>query len=145
MANSCVISIILDSRRIKKNGKYPVKLRIFTNSPKKQKHYTTVFEYTASEFYQIWESKKTRKEYKDQRLQLQNLEVKANEMAKRLSPFTFEKFEHQLYGIDKGSSVEIAYYYALTIKRLNQNNQIRTSSSYELSLKSLQKFHGKKK
>ena len=144
MANSFVISLILDTRRVKKNGKYPIKLRAFTNSPKKQKYYPTIFEYTESEFRQIWESKKPRKEFKDQRLQLQNLELKANEMAKRLSPFTFEKFEQQLYGFDKGSSVEISYYYALAINRLNQNNQIRTASSYELSLKSLQKFHGKK-
>src|SRR5690606_35289512 len=104
MANSFVISLILDIRRVKKNGTYPVKLRAFTNSPKKQKYYSTVFEYTESEFRQIWESKKPRKEYKDQRLQLQTLELKANEMAKRLSPFTFEKFEQQLYGLDKGST-----------------------------------------
>ena len=145
MANSFVISLILDIRRVKKNGKYPVKLRTFTNSPKKQKYYPTIFEYTESEFRQIWESKKPRKEFKDQRHQLQNLELKANEMAKRLSPFTLEKFEQQLYGLDKGNAIEIPYYYALAINRLNQNNQIRTASSYELSLKSLQKFHGKKK
>jgi len=145
MNNTFAISIFLDTRRIKDNGKYPVKLRVFTNAPKKQKLYPTVFDFTKSEFKQIWESQKPRKEHKDLRFQLQNLELKAVEMAKRLSPFTFEKLELQLYGLDKGSTIEVSYYYALAINRLNKNNQIRTAASYELSLKSLQKFHGKKK
>src|SRR5690554_2089258 len=145
MANSFVISIVLDTRRAKNSGKYPVKLRVFMSSPKTQKYYPTVFEFSKSEFSKVWESKKPRKEHKDLRLQLQNLEFKANEMARRLSPFTLDKFEQQLYGIDKGNSIEVSYYYALAINRLQQNDQIRTASSYELSLKSLQNFHGKKK
>lgn len=145
MANSFVITIVLDTRRAKNSGKYPVKLRVFTNSPKTQKYYPTVFEFSKSEFNKVWEAKKPRKEHKDLRLQLQNLEFKANEMARRLSPFTLDKFEQQLYGIDKGNSIEVSYYYAMAINRLQQNDQIRTASSYELSLKSLQNFHGKKK
>lgn len=144
MQNPCVITIILDTRRLKKNGKYPVKLRVFTNSPKIQKYYSTVFEFTKDEFNKIWETKKPRKEHKDLRLKLQNLEFKANEMAKRISPFTFEKFEQHLYGIEKGDSIEIAYYYAVAINKLIQNAQLRTASNYEYSLKSLQNFHGKK-
>jgi integrase/recombinase XerD len=145
MANSFVISIVLDTRRAKNSGKYPVKLRVFMSSPKTQKYYPTVFEFSKAEFSKVWEAKKLRKEHKELRLQLQNLEFKANEMARRLSPFTLDKFEQQLYGIDKGNSIEVSYYYAMAINRLQQNDQIRTASSYELSLKSLQNFHGKKK
>lgn len=145
MQNPCVITIILDTRRLKNSGKYPVKLRVFTNSPKVQKYYPTVFEFSKDEFHRIWETKKPRKEHKDLRLQLQNLEFKANEMASRISPFTFEKFEQHLYGIDKGDTIEIDYYYALAMNKLIQNAQIRTASNYEFSLKSLKKFHGKKK
>src|SRR5690554_6877280 len=63
------ISIVLDKRRAKKNGKYPVKLRVFTPEPKKQKLYQTVHEYTA-EVFDILRPKKNEdlsKEEKKQR------------------------------------------------------------------------------
>ena len=51
-----VISIYLDTRRKKKNGKYPVKLRVFATTTKMQKLYNTSFEFTEVEFDSIWKT-----------------------------------------------------------------------------------------
>ena len=46
MEQECFISIYLDTRRSKANGKFPVKLRVFTPHPRKQKLYNTFYEPT---------------------------------------------------------------------------------------------------
>ncbi len=46
MTQEYSISIYLDTRRAKSNGKYPVKLRVFTPNPRKQKLYPTIFDFT---------------------------------------------------------------------------------------------------
>ena len=58
------ITITLDKRRMKKNGKYPLKLQVFQPNPRKQKLYPTIFEFTEKEFKGVWKSLKIREEYK---------------------------------------------------------------------------------
>ena len=67
MTTDCSISIYLDTRRQKESGKFPVKLRVFTSLPRKQKLYSTKFEFTQKEFEAIWEKVKPRKAYKEVR------------------------------------------------------------------------------
>ena len=56
MKQEYAISIYLDTRREKASGKYPVKLRVFTSTPRKQKLYPTKFEFTKKEFQSIWQT-----------------------------------------------------------------------------------------
>ena len=46
------ISIKLDVRRIKSSGKYPVKLRVYTKFPRKQKLYFTGIDLSKKEYKQ---------------------------------------------------------------------------------------------
>ena len=137
------ISIYHDKRRKKSNGKYPVKLRVFTHIPRKQKLYTTIFEFDENEFKSIWETTKPRKEYKPIRLKLQSIENRANEIAENLNPFDFETFERLMYGGLKAKNNSVAFYYENAIAYYKRNNRIGTASNYEFSLKSLLEFHGK--
>jgi len=137
------ISIYLDTRRAKKNGKYPVKLRVFTKQPRKQMLYPTAFELTESEFKSIWETTKPRNEYKEMRLKLQAIETKANETAQRINPFTYESFERALYANISAKERNVNYYYSIAIDGYKTNKQIGTASNYDLSLKSLLDFHNK--
>src|SRR5690554_7436944 len=78
------ISIYLDTRRIKKNGKFPVKLRVATPFLRtKQKLYKTKYEFDKKEFEAIMiinpyapneNKKKQTKEYVDRR----NVKIKLN-------------------------------------------------------------------
>lgn len=137
------ISIYLDTRRVKKNGKFPVKLRVFISYPREQKFYNLPFEYTEAEFKDVWETKKPRKHYKEDQIKLQSILSKANLIAASLETFTIGEFENLLFSNKSLNKKEISYYYNKHINRLKENNQIGTALNYELSLKSLQSFYGK--
>ena len=93
MKNEVFISIYLDTRREKANGKFPVKLRVFTPLPRKQKLYKTFYNFTESEFDAVWISPKTKTEHKAIKHELQLIEKKAVEISDTLDIFTFEAFE----------------------------------------------------
>tara|TARA_B110000285_G_C15138189_1_gene628678 strand:- start:3840 stop:5075 length:1236 start_codon:yes stop_codon:yes gene_type:complete len=135
------ISIYLDKRRAKKNGKYPVKLRVFTSSPRKQKLYPTKYEFTEAEFESVWV--KPTKNFKEERLSLQAIDKQAEEVAKTIKPFILLEFENRLFGSNSKNSNDINNYYQKAIDKYNKNQQISTSSNYDLSLKSLLKYHKK--
>lgn len=143
MTRDYIISMYLDIRRAKKNGRYPVKLRVFIPSTKTQKLYATTFDYTEKEFESIWETVKPRKEHVQERMKLQAIETKALEVADTLAKFSFESFESLLFSNKKKERGDIISYYNSAIEQYKRNNQIGTASSYELSLKSLLDFHNK--
>lgn len=130
------ISIVLDKRRAKSNGKYPVKLRVFTSTPRKQKLLPTDFEFTAEEYNELMTAEKPRKDKKEILLSLREIETKAIQTAKELNPFTIERFEKKLY-LTKSESTNIVYHYQNTIKALEANNQFGTANNYKLSIKSI--------
>ena len=143
MKGNCFVSIYLDIRRAKSNGKFPVKLRLFVKHPRKQKLYNTDFDLTEKEFKSIWETLKPRSEHKHIRKELQSIETRANEIVDSLKIFSFEAFETMLYGENYNFEKEIDYYYKTAIAHYKSNDRVNTASNYELSLKSLLKFHDK--
>lgn len=145
MIKDYFISIYLDTRRKKKNDKYPVKVRVFTPDPRMQKLYPTKFEFTETEYQNIWESKKPRREFQEDRLKLSAVEKLATDVAEKLSPFSFEKFEEVfLYNI-KPSDKDAVFLYKQAIAAYKKEGQIGTASNYECSLNSILKFHGEEK
>ena len=139
MEKEVFISLYLDTRRAKSNNRYPVKIRVFTTSPRKQKLYPTKFDFTEKEFESIWKTVKPRLEYKESRLELNAIEALAIETAKGITPFNFEEFDKKM-NRNKGEGQNVFYHYNLTIKQLLRNNQLGTASNYELSAKSLKHF-----
>lgn len=137
------ISIYLDTRRAKKNGKFPVKLRVFIPYPREQKFYSLPYEYTDIEFKNVWETNKPKKEYKEDNIKLHAILSKANRIASSLNFFTSKDFENLFFSNNNVSKNDISYYYQQYIKKLKENQQIGTAKNYEVSLKSLQLFHGK--
>ena len=137
------ISIYLDTRRVKKNGKFPVKLRVFIPYPREQKFYTLPFEFTETEFKEVWETKKPKKEFREDNIRLQAILSKANTVASSLDVFTTSEFENLFFSTKNINKKEISFYYHQYINHLKENNQISTASNYDLSLKSLQSFYGK--
>lgn len=139
MKQGYTISIYLDTRRAKANGKYPVKLRVYTSAPRRRKYYGTIFDFTEKEFEGIWRSAKPRKEQKDIRKQLLAIETKAENIAKKLNPFTFEQFEKELYR-NSGDGLKVKYHYENAVNELLKNNQIGTANTYQLAEKSIKRF-----
>lgn len=132
-------SIILDTRRPKKEGQYPVKLRVYSSQLQVKKLYATKYDLTEKEFASIWETEKPRNEYKQIRNELQAIELKADAVCKALSSFSFKEFEKK-YLRNTGDGANIMYQYGQTINRLKSQSSLGTASNYELSLKSLIAF-----
>lgn len=137
------ISIYLDIRRLKANGKYPVKLRVYDNVLKHQKLLPTSFEFTKDEFSSIWETLKPRGVNKELQIQLKALENKTIQTAESLSEFTIENLEDKLYNRRLSNKNDVSHWYSLAIEQYSKNSQIGTASNYELSIKSLLEFHKK--
>lgn len=133
------ISIYLDTRRAKANGKYPVKLRVFTSYPRNQKLYSTIFDFSKEEFNCIWNERRPKKKYQEKRDKLQTIEQNAKKVANNLDIFTFEEFEKKLFR-KIGDSTKIEYHYVKKIKELMDNKQIKTAKNYESSKKSFNTF-----
>lgn len=87
---STTISIILDTRRVKKADKYPVKLRV--TFQRVTEYYPTVFDLTKEEWGRLPASRIS-KELQPTRDKLKEIERKAENAVKGLSPFTFANFE----------------------------------------------------
>ncbi len=142
MEKNFSISIYLDTRRARKDGKYPMKLRVFTKFPRKQKLYSTSYAYTDNEFEDIWVNNK--KKYNKERLKLMALESQANEVAEQLPRFTFEAFEQKLFSQSAREST-VNSYYEKAIEEFRKNDQVNTAALYQLSLNNLIKHHGRVK
>jgi len=104
MEDNISISIYLDKRRVKKNGNYPVKLRVFLKNPRKQKFYPTQYDFTEIEFDKIFNAKKLSKEQKNIKMNLQALEAKAYKLAEKIRPFE-RKFTSEAMTKQASSSI----------------------------------------
>lgn len=133
------ISIYLDTRRSKKNGKFPVKLTVYDANNQKQKRYPTIFDFTESEFDSIWLTSKPRNEYKPTRKKIQAVLDRAEEIAAELNPFTFQQFEKKLFR-KKNDGLNINYHYDQMIFELVKRGRIGNASNYQLSRKSFNDF-----
>lgn len=146
MEKQVFITLYLDTRRTKANGKHPVKLRVFTPEPRIQKLYPTIYDFTEKEFQNVWITTKPTKENREIKEKLQALEKMAIEKAENLVPFSFEEFAESLKTV-RSDSQNVIFAYNKQIERLNSLDQIGTAQLYQLSLKSIltyaKEFSGK--
>ena len=91
------ISIVLDTRREKKNETYPVKLRVYSRLLQIAKMYSTGFDMTEREFESVWQTEEPRMKHQETRNMLDAIRVTAVEAAKETDPFSFETFEKKMH------------------------------------------------
>lgn len=140
-------NIILETRRPRSDGKYPVKLRL---TYKRERHYYTLrnkrgesIYLTESEFEKVM-GDRPRDDFKKLRLTLNAHEEKAIKDIESLPVFTFEKFERKYY--DKSeNSIDIISALQKKANLLKSEGRISTAMSYECSVNSLKKFTEKDK
>jgi integrase/recombinase XerD len=139
MRKDVTISVVLDKRRKNSLGKYPVRLRVFSPSPRTQKLYATEFELTPEEFEKTWNILKPRKAYKGMHDKFRALIAKAKDIEKDLNPFTFKQFEKLMFrGTGEGELIK--YHYKEIIRHFSSFNQFGSASNYHLSEKSIVEF-----
>lgn len=135
--DNIISSLYLDLRKVKKNGKYPLKIRLFNSKTRKQKFFPTNFEFTKEEHTAIL-SNKTKSD-KDWYLKLSSLLLKVNKAIDETKPFDFEVFENKLY--DKYSKADsVKSIYTEKINELIKSESIGTADMYKNSLRSIELF-----
>jgi len=140
------ICIILDQRREKLNGLYPVKLSVFSNYLKKRKKYSLSIDLTKDKFNQIWINGQTtnlRGENKELRIKLLKFVAKAEADVKAITNFSFDQFEKKYFRKTTDAN-NVFYHFEKVIKDNLQKNKIGTSESYKYTLKSLKDFANNK-
>lgn len=132
--------IVLDTRRAKKNGTYPVKLRL--TSRRKQKYYATKYSFSEEEFAQIIKHKPAKK-YKELQLKLQAIEARATEILESMPAFSFNLFQEHFTNGKTSNKVDYQDVYGAFeryIESLNKDGSAGTAKLYESGMRSLQSF-----
>ena len=132
--------IYLDTRRAKKDGSFPVKLRV--TFERKTRYFPLNFNFTESEFETVWTSPKPRGEAKEIRNQLYNEEEKAMNIIEDMTVFSFQAFEKKFLGPSYAKG-DIFAKYDQYIAELLKNDQVGTASVYRTSKRSIFKFLAK--
>lgn len=143
------ISFFHDTRREKASGKYPVKLRVYSTLHRKDRLYSlstlkegtdgVLTDLSIKEYQSILETTKTRSEFLVQKNVFEEIKVRAEKVAKKITRFNFEEFERKLFRTASDSD-NVFYHYDSIISKLTSNNQHGTKGVYELSVKAIKKY-----
>ena len=134
-------AILIDKRRAKKDGTYPVKLRVTFQG--EQRYYKNKYSYTEEMFNSIM-GEKTKKGYKEVKLKLNQLEQRAFAIINEMEDFSFSLFEKQ-FSVKPSDRSNIFYAFDQKIKELYDEGRIKTAKGYESSLASLKAYLNKDK
>lgn len=140
-----IIATILDSRHIKKSGKYPVKIRI--TFLRERKYYPIGVDLTEEEFSIVQNAEaikklptiRLRRHYSDLKMECDAQHIKAVNIIEKLPDFTFKLFERRYYSSQR-STENVYEYYDTVIKKLRQDGRMGTSDNYQCSMNSLKAF-----
>jgi site-specific recombinase XerD len=130
-------TMLLDTRKLKKDNNYPVKLRV--TFERKQKYYPTTHNLTKLEFERAMYGKNKTEKEKTLNAKIVAYENKALEVIEKLAFFTWQAFEKQYY-TNRGAKDTINLAFEERIKVLKEAGQIGTAVSYQCSKKSLDLF-----
>ena len=126
-----------DTRKSKKEEKYPVKIRVtFT---RQSKYYSTGIDLSEEEFGKIMYAKRRNDSEKEMFQKIQSFANKATDIVDKLPTFTFALFE-KLYIKNRGASDHITRAFDDYIAELRAQKSIRTSIGYNCAKVSLDKF-----
>jgi len=135
------VTIVLDKRSQKKDGTFPVKIRIWDCNTQRAIRYGTKLSLLESDFHSAWETVKPRKECQPLRKKLQGIVDDTQEAIDKLEHFTFEAYERKA-ATPKGEGQNVFWHYAQRVDELRASKQIGTANNYSLAAKSLKEYAG---
>lgn len=133
------IAIVQDTRREKKDKKYPIKLRVTYN--RTAKYFPANIDLTKDEFKNV-NSKRTMDTLLQVKSNIVEMEANATAIVKSLRPFSFAGFAKKF--IDNPISNDLlASLFSNQIKKLNRQGRIGTATCYQTCYNSLMDFDKK--
>ncbi|QMU30535.1 site-specific integrase [Adhaeribacter radiodurans] len=132
-------SIILDTRRVLKDGSYPVKLRL--THARQRKYFLTPYNLTEEDFAKV-KSDKPRGKFKELEITFQAIEQRAIDILKKLEVFTFDAFEKKFYNV--ASKQDVLSSIREKVAALKKEGRPGTAETYASTLTSLAAYTKKK-
>lgn len=129
-------TLILYQQREKKEGKYPVKVRV--TYLRKHRDLRTGLDLTLEEFNEA-SVLNPKKKYQEIKCKLDAINTKVKEVLDNINVFTFQKFEDGFFGKVKDAS-DIFPLFDEYIDNLKKDGQLKTAASYNTLMNSLKRF-----
>ena len=126
-------------RRAKRDGKFPVKIRVVYN--REHKDFKTGIDLDLEEYKNATEVK-PKKEFRDLGIKLNELQNRANKIIDNIGVFTFQKFEDAFYMRFKDSA-NIFPFFEDYINSLEKEGRLKTASSYSCTMRSIKSFQNR--
>ncbi len=134
--------VVHDTRRMKQDGTYPLKLRI--TYQREFKDYRIGTDLTQDEYAQMMTPRNRNEKLREIRLTVQARENEAHQAIKALPIFSFSAFEKKMLGGKaKGTAKTIYELMEDYVLKLKNDDRVSTSSSYQTALNSLKDFSKK--
>lgn len=133
---SCKINTFLDTRRKKRKGRYPVKLRVFYQTA--QRLYNLHLDVTQAEWDQANEEK-PKGEARKLNEKLRVIEAHAEEVAGKINPFSLYEFERKFFEKNRQEKVYDAF--TAYAEVLSSEGRHRSAISYLTARNSLAQFY----
>jgi len=136
-------AIMLDTRRVKQDEKYPLKLRVTFN---RERQYYAIGRDVTKEEWEKLTQKKAKASLRDLQLEIIDLERKAEGVLKTIEDkdeeFSFVRFEEYFFGINNYTN-DIFISFDMQINTFKENGQISNATAYLCAKKSLIDYVGK--
>ncbi len=130
-------STILDVRRQKKDGNFPVKVRV--TFERKQKYYPTPHDLSKKEYEKVMFGKRLSDEEKTLKNSILNFEEKAREIIKNMAAFDWNGFEKQYYS-KRNSVITLSSAFTDYAQTFRDAGRIGTAVAYDCARSSFDKF-----
>lgn len=134
------LTLIQDTRRIKKNETYPIKLRITLN--RDQRYFLTSVDLREEEWKNLNNGLRLQKEQKALKEKLVGIQGKAQGIIDDMKHFSFVVFEKEFYQ-KRSSNGSLLQLYVDYIENLKKQGRVGTAYSYISSQNSLKSFKSK--
>jgi site-specific recombinase XerD len=129
--------ILFDTRRAKKDGLYPVKIRLIYE--RKIRYYPTPYDFSKGKFNKIMFGERLSQVEKNIKKSIQSFEDKAIEVINSIQNFNWIDFEKG-YLANRSAKNYIKDAFDERISELKSNGQIGTSVSYNCAKSSIEQF-----
>src|SRR6266498_3806387 len=133
------VNLFFDTRNIKANGKYPVKLTVYFDGDKKR--YKTNIDVTQDEWRKLKSPKLKDSKLKETKLTLQAIENRASKIIEKMDEFSFEEFNRNFFSsTNKKLGNSFTELFKSYIDNLKSEERIGTATSYNTTLNSIIEF-----
>jgi integrase/recombinase XerD len=134
---TAIVATVHDKRRAKRDGSYPVKLRVTYN--RRQVYYPIGIDLSEKDFEKAM-GERPRNEAHIMRALFEKYEGKAREIISEIPVFSFETFELRFSSKRTNRNCVFDRYLAF-IEEMETEGRVKTAATYRHALQSLQAFH----